>query len=127
MNLQCDELAISIAQNPILDDRIKHIEVEVDKYFKESLGTCLIYIPHVSPEQGFKYRAVQPETEGFYSFDKRPAPAHKNLAGGEGDRDQRLWRRTRSRIHDECDRKSTMESRSRIRRDRGYINIYKII
>lgn len=51
MNLYYDKLAISIAHNPILDDRKKHIEIEVDKYLiKESLGTCLICTPCVPPE-----------------------------------------------------------------------------
>ena len=41
-----NKAAISIAHNPILHDRTKH--VEVDKYFiKEKLDNRIIYIPYI--------------------------------------------------------------------------------
>ena len=51
MKIYCDnKAAISIAHNPILHDRTKHIEV--DKHFiKEKIESGLIYIPYVPTTQ----------------------------------------------------------------------------
>ena len=50
MKLYCDnKAAISIAHNPVLHDRTKH--VEVDKHFiKEKLDTGQICIPYIPTE-----------------------------------------------------------------------------